>query len=170
MSTTISMYAASAPAFLRALRNLRQLLALAEAHAQRQGYAAEVLLQARLYPDMLPLLSQVQMATDTAKNGIARLAGEQAPAFADEETDFAGLYARLDRAIDYIGSFAPSRIDGSETRAISLVTRGGERRFEGLPYLTGFALPNLYFHVGTVYALLRHNGVPLGKLDYLGRD
>ncbi|MBD9369690.1 DUF1993 domain-containing protein [Xanthomonas sp. XNM01] len=168
--STLSMYTAAIPPFLRALRNLRQLLALGEAHARQAGYAPEVLLQARLAPDMRPLLDQVQMATDTAKNGAARLAGLQAPVFADEETDFAGLYARLDRAIAYLQTFEAAQFEGSQTRQVSLVTRRGEQRFEGLAYLTGFALPNLYFHVTTAYALLRHNGVPLGKLDYLGRD
>jgi hypothetical protein len=163
------MYAASVPAFMRALRNLREVLQRGEAHAIERGFEPAVLLQARLAPDMRPLLNQVQMATDTAKNGAARLAGVEAPVFVDDESDFAGLYARIDRAIAYLREFAPAQIDGSETRPVLLRTPRGEHSFEGLGYLTGFALPNLYFHVTTAYAVLRHNGVPLGKLDYLGR-
>ena len=170
MTTTISMYSASIPAFTRALRNLRAVLELGEAHARERGFDPGVLLQSRLAPDMRPLLNQVQMASDTAKNGAARLAGVEAPVFADDETDFAGLYARLDRAIAYLGTFEPAQIDGAETRPVVLRTPGGEYAFEGLGYLTGFALPNLYFHVTTAYAILRHNGVALGKLDYLGRS
>ena len=169
MTTTISMYAASVPAFVRALRNLRDVLARGEAHALERGFDPGVLLQARLAPDMRPLLNQVQMSTDTAKNGAARLAGVEAPVFVDDEADFAGLYARIDRAIAYLGQFEPAQIDGGESRPVLLKTPRGEHRFLGLGYLTGFALPNLYFHVTTAYALLRHNGVPLGKLDYLGR-
>ncbi|GAB3509521.1 DUF1993 domain-containing protein [Pseudoxanthomonas daejeonensis] len=169
MTAPISMYAASVPAFMRALRNLREVLQRGEAHAIERGFEPAVLLQARLAPDMRPLLNQVQMATDTAKNGAARLAGVEAPVFVDDESDFAGLYARIDRAIAYLREFAPAQIDGSETRPVLLRTPRGEHSFEGLGYLTGFALPNLYFHVTTAYAVLRHNGVPLGKLDYLGR-
>lgn len=169
MTATISMYNASIPAFVRALRNLRHILERGEAHAIDRGFEPGVLLQARLAPDMRPLLSQVQMASDTAKNGAARLAGVEAPVFTDDETDFAGLYARLDRAIAYLKAFAPEQLDGSESRPVVLKTPRGEHSFEGLGYLTGFALPNLYFHVSTAYALLRHNGVALGKLDYLGR-
>ncbi|WP_372016351.1 DUF1993 domain-containing protein [Pseudoxanthomonas sp. 10H] len=169
MTPTISMYGASLPAFMRALRNLRHVLELGEAHALARGFEPGVLLQARLAPDMRPLLNQVQMATDTAKNGAARLAGVEAPVFPDEETDFAGLYARLDRAIAYLDTITPAQVDGSEARPVVLRTPRGEHHFEGLGYLTGFALPNLYFHVSIAYAILRHNGVALGKLDYLGR-
>jgi hypothetical protein len=162
------MYAASVPAFLRALRNLRHVLERGEAHAVERGFDPGVLLQARLAPDMRPLLSQVQMSTDTAKNGAARLAGVDAPVFVDDETDFAGLYARIDRAIAWLEQISPAQIDGSEARPVVLKTPRNEYRFEGLGYLTGFALPNLYFHVTTAYALLRNNGVPLGKMDYIG--
>lgn len=170
MSAPISMYAASVPAFARALRNLRHVLELGEEHALGRGFPPAVLLQARLAPDMLPLLSQVQIATDTAKNGAARLAGVEAPVFADDETDFAALYTRLDRVRHYLASFTPQQFVGSESRPIVLKSPRAEYHFEGLGYLTGFVLPNLFFHVTTSYALLRHNGVPLGKLDYLGRS
>ena len=129
MTTTISMYGASIPAFVRALRNLRRVLELGEAHAIERGFDPAVLLQSRLAPDMRPLLGQVQMASDTAKNGAARLAGIEAPVFADDESDFAGLYARLDRAIAYLGTFEPAQIDGAETRPVVLRTPGGEYAF-----------------------------------------
>ncbi|UWX04243.1 DUF1993 domain-containing protein [Pseudoxanthomonas sp. NC8] len=169
MTSPVSMYSASVPAFLRALRSLRHVLERGEAHAVERGFDPGVLLQERLAPDMRPLLShKVQMSTDIAKNSAARLAGVEAPVFADDETDFAGLYARLDRAIAYLEQFVPAQIDGSEARPVVLKTPRKEYHLEGLGYLTAFALPNLYFHVTTTYALLRSNGVPLGKMDYLG--
>ncbi|MGH8060841.1 MAG: DUF1993 domain-containing protein [Pseudoxanthomonas sp.] len=168
MSDTLSMYQATVPVAQRALRNLRQLLVKGEAHAQAQGFDAGVLLQTRLYPDMLPLLRQVQIATDGAKNAAARLAGVEALKFDDDETTFAELYARLDRAIDYLGTFTAEQIDGSEGRAISVPRRNGEPLgFDGRTYLLAFVTPNLYFHVATAYAILRHAGVPLGKADFL---
>ncbi len=168
MSDTLSMYQATVPVGQRALRNLRQLLVKGEAHAQAQGFDAGVLLQTRLYPDMFPLLRQVQIATDGVKNAAARLAGVEALKFEDDETTFAELYARLDRAIDYLGTFTPEQIDGSEGRAISVPRRNGEPlSFDGRTYLLGYVTPNLYFHVATAYAILRHAGVPLGKADFL---
>ena len=168
MSDSLSMYQATVPVAQRALRNLRQLLVKAEAHAQAQSYEAGVLLQTRLYPDMLPLLRQVQIATDTAKNAAARLAGVEALRFEDEEASFAQLYDRLDRAIDYLDTFTPEQFAGSEGRAISVPRRGREPlQFDGRAYLLGFVTPNLYFHVATAYAILRSAGVPLGKADFL---
>ena len=168
MSDTLSMYQATVPVGQRVLRNLRQLLVKGEAHAQAQGFDAGVLLQTRLYPDMLPLLRQVQIATDGVKIAAARLAGVEALKFEDDETTFAELYARLDRAIDYLGTFTPAQIDGSEGRAISVPRRGNEPlSFDGRTYLLAFVTPNLYFHVATAYAILRHAGVPLGKADFL---
>lgn len=166
---TLSMYQASAPVFLRALHNLRGVLHKGETHATDRGYDPGMLLQSRLAPDMLPLLRQVQIATDLAKNGCARLAGVEPLAFPDEETTFAELYARIDRAIGYIGTFTPAQIDGSETRAVSLVTRtAGELKFDGQSYLLDFVLPNLFFHCTTAYAILRAGGVALGKADFMG--
>lgn len=168
MSDTLSMYQATVPVGQRALRNLRQLLVKGEAHAQAQGFDAAVLLQTRLYPDMFPLLRQVQIATDGVKNAAARLAGVEALKFEDDETTFAELYARLDRAIDYLGTFTAAQIDGSEDRAISVPRRDKEPLgFDGRTYLLAFVTPNLYFHVATAYAILRHAGVPLGKADFL---
>lgn len=169
MTDTLSMYQASVPVLQRALRNLKSLLEKAEAHAQAQGYDPAVLLQARLYPDMLPLLRQVQLATDTSKFAPARLTGNDSPRFDDVETSFAELYARLDKVIDYVGGFEPAAFEGSESRTVTLPSRNGnDRQFDGRSYLLGFVLPNVFFHVSTAYAILRHNGVPLGKLDYLG--
>lgn len=168
MNDPISMYQASVPVFVRALRNLKHILKKGEAHAVAQNYDAGVLLQLRLYPDMLPLLRQVQIATDSAKNAAARLAGVEALRFEDNENEFAELYARLDRAIEYLETFAPEQIDGSESREIRVPTRNrGDLEFDGLSYLSGFAVPNVYFHISTAYAILRHNGVPLGKTDFL---
>ncbi len=169
MSAALSMYQVSVPVFLRAVRNLRQVLEKGEAHARAQGYEPAVLLQSRLHPDMLPLVRQVQIATDMAKFGAARLAGVESPRFDDVETTFAELYARLDAVSAYLGTFDEAALDGSEERTVTVSTRSrGELHFDGRGYLLGFVLPNLFFHVTTVYAILRHNGVPLGKADYLG--
>lgn len=166
---TLSMYHASAPVLLRALQNLREVLHKGEVHAIGKGYEPGVLLQTRLTPDMLPLLRQVQIATDLAKNGCARLAGVEPLKFEDDETTFAQLYARLDRAIDYIRTFTPEQLDGSETRAVAIMTRTyGELKFDGQSYLLDFVVPNVFFHCTTSYAILRAAGVPLGKADFIG--
>ena len=166
---SLSMYQASIPVFVRALGNLRQVLQKGEAHAAERGIAPEVLLQARLFPDMFPLLRQVQIATDMCKNGAARLAGVEPVPFPDDETGFAQLFARIDRAIEVLQGFRPEQIDGSEGRAVSFMTRtNGEMRFDGQSYLLGYVLPNLYFHCSISNALLRQAGVPLGKADFLG--
>jgi len=166
---SLSMYQASVPVFVRALSNLKHVLQKGEAHAAEKGYAPEVLLQSRLYPDMLPLVRQVQIATDMCKNGIARLAGVDPVPFPDEEKTFAELIARIDRAVEVVQSFDAAKIDGSETRPVSFMTRtNGEMKFDGQGYLLGFVLPNLYFHSSITYALLREAGVPLGKTDFLG--
>lgn len=169
MSDSLSMYQATVPVVQRALRNLKGLLEKAEAHAQAQGYDAAVLLQSRLYPDMQPLLRQVQLATDTSKFAPARLCGTESPVFEDVETTYAELYSRLDRVIDYVGSFTPEQFEGSDTRTVTLKARSrDDLQFDGRGYLLGFVLPNLFFHVSIAHAILRHNGVPIGKLDYLG--
>lgn len=169
MSDTLSMYQATVPVSQRALHNLRQLLVKGEAHAQAQGYDPNVLLQMRLYPDMFPLLRQVQIATDSVKNAAARLTGVEALRFEDDETTFAQLYDRLDRAVEYLGTFAPDQFVGSEARPISVPRRNKEPlSFDGRTYLLSFVTPNLYFHVATAYAIMRHAGVPLGKAEFLG--
>jgi hypothetical protein len=163
------MYQASVPVFLRALSNLQHVLRKGEAHAQARKFEPSLLLQARLTADMLPLTSQVQIATDMAKNACARLAGVDPLKFEDNETTFAELHARIERAIDYIKSFKAEQIDGSETRAITLKTRSGEQHFEGEGYLLHFVIPNVFFHCTTAYAILREAGAELGKMDFIGK-
>lgn len=165
---TISMHQASIPVFLRALDNLRHVLQKGEAFAVEKGFEPEVLLQQRLIADMLPLVRQVQIATDLAKNGSFRLAGMDPPKFEDDETTFAQLYARLDRAITLMREIAPAQVDGSEARPITLQMRTGELNFDGQSYLLHFVIPNLLFHCTTSYAILREAGVPIGKLDFMG--
>lgn len=166
---SISMHKASAPVFVRMLSNLDALLEKAEADATARGYKSEVLLQSRLAPDMLPLLNQFQMASDTAKATMARLAGETPPSMPDTETSIADLRMRIAKTIDYVKSVAPAAVDGSEERDVVLKTPSGDIPFKGLAYLSGFALPNFLFHATMAYAIMRHNGVSIGKLDYLGR-
>ncbi len=166
---SLSMYSASVPVFARALANLRNVLQKAETYATEKQIAPEVLLQGRLSPDMFPLVRQVQIATDIAKSGAARLAAADPMPVADDETTFAQLYARIDRISDYLQTFTPERIDGSETRAVVVPTRAnGDLTFDGQTYLLNFVLPNLFFHSSITYAILRESGVPLGKGDFLG--
>lgn len=165
---TISMYQACVPVCVRALANLRAVLQKGEAFAADKAIEPAVLLQTRLIADMLPLVRQVQIATDMAKNGSCRLAGLDPPKFEDDETTFAQLYARVDRAVDVIQGIAPEQIDGSEARTITLQMRTGEMKFEGQFYLLDFVIPNLFFHSTTAYAILREAGVPIGKMDFMG--
>lgn len=163
-----SMYQASVPSFIRMLGNLHAILSKAQAHAQARGVDELVLTSARLYPDMLPLSNQVMIATDTAKGCAARLAGVTPPVYEDTEKTFAELNERIAKTLVYLQSFKPEQIDGSEGREVVLKRRTGEERHQGLPYLQNIAQPNFYFHVTTAYAILRHNGVEIGKKDYLG--
>jgi uncharacterized protein len=165
---TISMYQASVPVFLRALTNLRAVLQKGEAFAGEKGFAPDVLVQTRLIADMLPLVRQVQIATDMAKNGACRLAGIDPPKFEDDETTYAQLYARIDRAIEVIRGVDAAQLDGSETRAITLQMGNGEMKFEGQSYLLDFVIPNLFFHCTTSYVILREAGVSIGKMDFMG--
>lgn len=168
MSAALSMYTASVPVFVRTLQNLVHVLKKGQAHAAAHEYAPELLLQARLAPDMLPLLRQVQIATDMVKNGSARLAAVEPPKFADEEATFNELYARIDRAIAFMRGLQPAQIDGGEAREIVLNFGPNRLEFNGHDYLLDFVLPNLFFHVSIAYAILRQSGVRLGKLDYMG--
>jgi uncharacterized protein len=163
------MYQASAPRFAAMLRNLSTLLDKAEAHCSAKKIDPSALTTFRLYPDMFPLTRQVQIACDTAKGAVARLAGVDIPKHEDTEQTFAELKSRIAKTVDFIESVKAERIDGSEDREIVLAMRSGERRFKGMPYLLGFAYPNFYFHITTAYNILRHNGVELGKLDFLGK-
>lgn len=165
---TISMYQASVPRFANMLRNLDAILGKAQAHAVAKKIDPAVLLAARLFPDMLPLVKQVQIATDHAKGAVARLAGVEVPKFDDTEQSFEQLQARLARTIAFVNSFSAGQIDGSEEREISLKVGGHDMTFKGMPYLLGFAIPNFYFHLVTAYNILRHNGLEIGKRDYIG--
>ena len=164
----ISMYQASVPAFLQTLGALDAILAKAAAFATERKVDETVLLGWRLAPDMFALARQVQIATDHAKGCCARLAGRDVPKWPDDEATFAELRARIAKTLDYVQSFAPNAIDGSEDRAIALTAGTRELRFTGQQYLVGFALPNFYFHATTAYTILRHCGLPIGKRDFLG--
>jgi hypothetical protein len=165
---TISMYQASAPRFVNTLRNLSAILDKAAAHCDAHKIDPAVLIGARLYPDMFPLARQVQIACDNAKGALARLAGVEVPRHEDTETTFAELQARIAKTVDFVASFQPSQIDGSEEKNVHLKLGKLEVDWKGLQYLCGFALPNFYFHVVTAYDILRHNGVGIGKRDYIG--
>ncbi len=165
---SVSLYDVSIPALVRGLRNLSTLLDKAEAHATDKGIDPATLTAARLFEDMLPLSSQVQLASDSAKGCVARLAGVDVPSFPDVEKSFAELRERIARTIAFAESIDVAKFDGADTRTVTLPMRGGSRDFTGLDYVSDFVLPNFYFHVTTAYDILRHNGVPIGKLDYLG--
>lgn len=166
---SISMYLASVPPMLRALANLRAILEKAAAHAEAKKIAPAVLVNARLYPDMFPLSRQVQIASDNAKGAASRLAGMEPPKYEDNESTFAELVARLDKTIAFLETFKPEQIDGSEDKTITLPMHDRTVTFKGMPYLLDYVLPNIYFHVTTAYAILRHNGVEIGKQDFLGK-
>lgn len=167
---TFSMHQASVPVLTRALCNLRHVLELGEAHAIARGFDPALLVQARLTADMLPLVRQVQIACDMAMRGCARLAGVEPESIADDETDFAGLYARIDRACKSVAAYKAEQIEGSEDRQIVLKMRGyDELHFSGRDYLLNYVVPNLFFHSTTAYAILRQSGAPLGKTDFMGK-
>jgi hypothetical protein len=164
----ITMYQASVPQFVRMLDNLKSILEKAATHAAAKKIDESALVNARLFPDMLPLTAQVQIAADFARGTAARLAGLEPPKVEDNEKTFAELTARIDNAIAYVRTLSAAQIDGSEARQITRTIRGAPMTFTGLDYLIRFALPNFYFHVTTAYAILRHNGVEVGKLDFIG--
>lgn len=165
---TISMYQASVPVFRRGLGALGAILDKTAAHCVEQKIEESALLRARLFPDMFDFTKQVQVAADFAKGGAARLAGLEPPKYDDNEASFAELKARVERTVAYLGTFTAAQIDGSEQRRISYQLGRFPIDMQGLPYLLDFVLPNFYFHYTTAYDLLRHNGVPLGKRDYMG--
>jgi hypothetical protein len=166
----ISMYQASVPVFIRVLDNLAAILEKTAAHAEARKIDPAVLLASRLYPDMFPLVKQVQIASDAAKGGAARLAQMEPPAYEDNEATLADLVARLRRTVAYLRTIGAGQIDGSEDRTVTWKTRTATKTMQGMPYLLNHVLPNLYFHVTTAYAILRHNGVEIGKGDFLGRS
>ena len=164
----LSMYAVSIPVLVRGLNNLSAILDKGAASAEARKIDPAVLVAARLAPDMHPLSRQVQIASDSAKGAAARLAGVEAPSWPDTETSFAELQARIKKTIDYLETFKPEQIDGAEDRVVKLNLGAGEVDFPGQQFLFGFVLPNFFFHVTTAFAILRHNGVEIGKRDYLG--
>jgi len=166
---SLSMYQASVPVFVRMLGNLSAILDKANAYAETKKIAPSVLLGSRLAPDMLPLSVQIQIACDSAARGTARLAGVDLPSNPDTETTFAEFQARIARTIEFVKTVRPEQIDGSEERSITLPMRTGEMKFQGQEFLLGFTLPNLFFHITTAYAILRHNGLDIGKMDYIGK-
>ena len=166
---TISLYAASVPIFKQLLNSLSTVLTKAEEHAAAKNIDPHVLLQGRLFPDMFPLIRQVQIAVDFAKGISGRLAGAEVPRYDDSEQTFAELQALLAKTLAFIDGIAPAQIDGGEDREI--VIRPGtpkERKFNGQSYLLSYGLPQFFFHVTTAYAILRHSGVDIGKRDYMG--
>lgn len=165
---SLSMYQASAPVFIRALNNLSAILGKAADHAQARKIDAAIFVNGRLVPDMLPLTRQVQIATDHARGAVARLAGLERPSYADDETSFEQLQARIAKTIAWIETIQPAQVDGSEARSVTVPIRGHDVAFHGQPYLLGFALPNFWFHVSIAYAILRHLGVDIGKTDFIG--
>ena len=165
---TISMYDASAGQFIRVLTNLAGVLRKAADHAAAHKIEDKVFLDARLFPDMFPLAAQVRIVTDFSRGGCARLAGGEPEKWADEETTFAQLIERVERALATVKGFTRAQLDGSEAREITRPVGGKPKVFTGINYLLEFMVPNVYFHAVTTYDILRHNGVPLGKPDYIG--
>ncbi len=166
----ISMYRASLPVFVRMLHHLDAILVKAAAHAEVKKIDPVVLVEARLYPDMFPLVRQVQIATDTVKGCAARLAGRELPKYADNEASFPELAERIGKTIAFLECFEPAQIDGTEDKQIVLHMHRGDLNLDGLAYLNRFVIPNFYFHIITAYNILRHNGVEVGKMDFLGKE
>src|SRR5258707_14846691 len=168
MTMSISMYDFSIPVLTRGLTNMSAILDKAAAHAAAKKFDSAVLAQARLFPDMLPLVRQVQIACDTAKGAAARLAGIEVPKHEDTETTLAELKARIAKTVDFLKSVTAAQLKDAESRAIEIKFPNGSWKFTGIAYLSEFVLPNFYFHVSMAYALLRKNGVDIGKSDFLG--
>ena len=166
---TISMYQASVPVFERMLGNLAIILEKGAAHAEAKKIDPSVFFNARLFPDMFTLSKQVQIAADMAKGGVARLAGEEPPRYEDTETTLTELVARVNKTIAFIKGFKAAQIDGSEEKEIVLKMKHATMEFRGQQYLLNWVYPNFYFHVTTTYDILRHNGVEVGKMDFLGK-
>lgn len=164
----ISMYQASAPQLKKMLGNLTTILTMAEEYATAKGIDGKVLVEARLFPDMFPLARQVQIACDQVKFGLARLAGVEAPKFEDTESTLPQLKERITKTITFMDSIKPEQIDGTEAKEIQFSIKGRNFEFVGEQYVLTWIIPNFYFHIATTYNILRHNGVELGKADYLG--
>lgn len=166
---TLSMYAASVPVFKQILGSLSDIIDKAEAHAIAKKIDPNALLQARLFPDMFPFMRQIMIATDFAKSTSARLAGIDVPKYEDAEQNFADLKARIAKTLAFIDTVTPAQIDGSEERDISTSAGPNSKNFKGQSYLLNYALPQFFFHATTAYAILRHNGVEIGKRDFIGK-
>ncbi len=166
---TISMYQASVPVIIRSLNNLVGILEKGATYAEAKKIDPSVLVNSRLFPDMLPLSKQVQIASDIAKRGMAQLAGVEPPKFEDNETTLAELIERTQKTISFLNTVKPEQVDGTEEKTITLPMREQTLTFAGMSFLVSFILPNLYFHVTTAYNIFRHNGVELGKIDFLGK-
>jgi len=165
---TISMYQASIPVFISMLENLKQILKKGEAFAETKNIEEGVLINSRLALDMFPLSRQIQITTDVARRGIARLADMEIDSVEDNEKTILELIIRVDNTIDFLKSIKPEQVDGTEEKAISLKAGGHTLNFTGIKMLLNFSLPNFYFHITTAYNILRHNGIELDKMDYLG--
>jgi hypothetical protein len=164
----ISIFDQTVSAMSRMLLNLDAIVAKAEEYAQERKIDPDVLIQARLYPDMLPFVSQVRIATDTAKGAAARLSSSELPKWEDNEVTFADVRARIRKALDYLSTFKPDQFEGAEEKAVEMKLPNRTLNFSGRDYVLGFVLPNFYFHVTTAYNILRHNGLTVGKQDFLG--
>ena len=164
----ISMHAMSVDVFANALGNLAAFLKKGLESAEQRKFDPAVLLAARLAPDMFPLTRQVQLACDLAKNSVARLTGQEPPRFPDTESSLEELHARIARTVDYLKSVPASALEGAETRDVRVPAGDRHFEFKGLDFIERWAIPNVFFHVTMAYAILRHNGVELGKLDFLG--
>ena len=165
----LSMYQASVPVYTRLLTALDAILDKAAAYAESKKIAPDALLTARLFPDMFTFTKQVQLATDFAKGPASRIAGIEIPKYADEEKTFEELKARIAKTLAYLKTIKPGQIDGSEDKEITFPVGGKPMTLTGTSYLLGMAMPNFYFHLTTAYNILRHNGVELGKLDFIGK-
>ena len=162
------MYQASAPRFANTLKNLSAILDKAKAHAEAKKIDEQVLTASRLYPDMFALARQVQIACDSAKGAVARLAGVEIPKHEDTEKTFDELKERIAKTLAFIATVKAAQVDGTEEKEVVLKLQGKDVTFKGMQYLLGFAWPNFYFHCTTAYAILRHNGVEVGKRDFIG--
>ncbi|KFK96830.1 MULTISPECIES: DUF1993 family protein [unclassified Serratia (in: enterobacteria)] len=166
---SLSIYAHSPAQFIRGLQNLSSILKKAEQFLHEKQLAESTLLEARLAPDMFPLLRQVQITSDTAKGAVARLSGQEVPAMPDNEASFAELHQRIEKTIAYLQRFQAGDFADADGRTIKLQSKSREFSFTAEGYLLTFAIPNFYFHLTAAYAILRHQGVELGKMDYLGQ-
>lgn len=165
---SLSMHQCSIPVFIHSLNNLTALLKKGETHCAKEGLDAAELINARLHPDMHPLSRQVQIACDVAKGAGARISGIEAPKYDDTESTFTELYTRIDNTLHFLSALPAEAINGTEDKDITMQAGPYELEFTGSSYLIKWALPNLYFHISTAYNILRHNGVDIGKIDFLG--